>query len=81
MKKDKLREMREEYHREELGTGVRGKYYDSYRNGTNVVLLDPDVAKAFPTQESVNRALRSLITKASRVRPRRKTQKAHNHVK
>jgi hypothetical protein len=39
--------------------GVRGKYAKRYAKGTNVVLLDPDVAKVFPDSESVNRALRA----------------------
>ena len=46
--------------------GVKGKYVDRYRSGTNVVLLDPDVADAFPTAESVNEALRRLLTIAQR---------------
>lgn len=50
--------MRDEY---DFSKGVRGKYADKYAEGTNVVLLEPDVAKAFPTSESVNKALRSLI--------------------
>jgi hypothetical protein len=53
--------IRNKYRREELGIGVRGKYYDEFRKGTNLVLLSPDVAKAFPTEEAVNTALRSLI--------------------
>jgi len=61
MKMAKKEEMRKEYRRQDLGTGIRGKYYDEYRKGTNLVLLSPDVAKAFPTQEAVNKALRSLI--------------------
>ena len=48
--------------------GVKGKYVDRYRSGTNVVLLDPDVADAFPTAESVNEALRMLLTIAQRQR-------------
>lgn len=40
---------------------VRGKYYERYRQGTNVVLLDRDVAQAFKDSESVNRALRLLL--------------------
>lgn len=40
--------------------GVRGKYADRYAQGTNVILLEPDVAKIFPTTESVNRSLRAL---------------------
>ena len=64
MKKAKLEELRPEYHRENLGKGVRGKYYESYQKGTNLVLLSPDVAKAFPTEEAVNEALRSLLNLA-----------------
>lgn len=41
-----------------LQGGVRGKYVDRYRSGTNLVLLDPDVAQAFPNDEAVNEALR-----------------------
>jgi hypothetical protein len=61
MNKAKSDELRPEYHREDLGPGVRGKYFESYRKGTNLVLLSPDVAKAFPTEDAVNDALRSLI--------------------
>ena len=61
MSKAKSDELRPEYHREDLGPGVRGKYFESYRKGTNLVLLSPDVAKAFPTEDAVNDALRSLI--------------------
>ena len=48
-----------------MAGGVKGKYVDRYRSGTNVVLLDPDVADAFPTAESVNEALRLLLTIAN----------------
>lgn len=51
-------EMREEY---DFSGGVRGKYAARYAEGTNVVLLDPDVMKVFPDSEAVNRALRALI--------------------
>ena len=44
----------------DLTDGVRGKYVERYRQGTNVVLLDPDVAEKFPTSEAVNEALRRL---------------------
>lgn len=66
MKKVKTNEMRPVYNREDLGTGVRGKYFESYQKGTNLVLLSPDVAKAFTTEESVNEALRSLINLAQK---------------
>ena len=61
MRKVKSDELRPEYEREELGQGIRGKYLESYRKGTNWVLLSPDVAKVFPTEEAVNEALRSLM--------------------
>lgn len=54
-------DLRPEYKREDLGKGVRGKFYKAYTKGTNLVLLSPDVAAAFPTSEAVNDALRSLI--------------------
>jgi len=66
MKKVNSDELRPEYHREELGDGVRGKYFENYQKGTNLVLLNPDVAKAFPTEESVNNALRFLIDIANK---------------
>lgn len=61
--------LRAEYSREDLGKGVRGKYYKEYCKGTNLVLLEPDVAKAFPNGAAVNKALRSLIEIASRAKP------------
>jgi len=71
MKKAKTRDddMRPEYNREDLGVGVRGKYYESYIQSHNLVLLRPEVAEAFPTEEAVNEALLSLvrIAKASTV--------------
>jgi hypothetical protein len=66
MNKAKSDELRAEYRREDLGSGVRGKYLSAYRAGTNLVLLSPDVAQAFPTEEAVNEALRSLIKVAHR---------------
>lgn len=59
--------LRPEYRRDDLGQGVRGKYFKRHAEATNLVLLQPDVAKAFPTQASVNDALRGLIKVAQRV--------------
>ncbi len=61
--KDELEdELRPEYDlRELLKEGVRGKYAERYRAGTNLVLLAPDVAEAFPTEEAVNEALRLVL--------------------
>jgi hypothetical protein len=50
-------EMRPHY---DFSKGVRGRYAARYREGTNVVLLDPDVAAMFNTSEAVNEALREL---------------------
>ncbi len=61
MKTIKQETMRKEYRREDLGKGVRGKYYAEYKKGTNLVLLSPDVAAAFPDDNSVNNALRNLL--------------------
>jgi hypothetical protein len=61
MKKARDGDIRPEYRRDDLGPGVRGKYLDAYRSGTNLVLLSPDVAEAFPTDESVNEALRAFV--------------------
>jgi hypothetical protein len=55
-------DLRPEYDlRELLKGGVRGKYAERYREGTNLVLLAPDVADAFPDEEAVNQALRLVI--------------------
>jgi hypothetical protein len=51
-------DMRDEY---DFSKGVRGKYAQKYAEGTNIVILDPDVAAVFPTSEAVNEALRTLI--------------------
>ncbi len=61
MKKAKRDELRPEYNREDLGKGMRGKHLKAYRAGTNLVLLQPEVAAAFPTERAVNAALSSLI--------------------
>ncbi|MGK2859159.1 MAG: hypothetical protein ACSLFQ_18315 [Thermoanaerobaculia bacterium] len=49
---------------------VRGKYYERYREGTNVVLLEPDVAAAFHDSESVNAALRQFLAEHGAPRSR-----------
>ncbi|MDQ3011453.1 MAG: hypothetical protein M3X11_12205 [Acidobacteriota bacterium] len=58
-------ELRPEYDLAELlKGGVRGKYVARYRAGSNVVVLAPDVAHAFPTEEAVNEALRLVVRMA-----------------
>lgn len=59
-------ELRSEYDFAQMKGGVRGKYVERYRAGTNLVLLDPDVAQAFPNEIAVNEALRMLIQVAQR---------------
>jgi hypothetical protein len=55
-------ELRSEYDLRELLRGtVRGKYVERYRAGTNMILLDPDVAEAFPSEQAVNEALRLVL--------------------
>ena len=49
--------------------GVRGKYAERYATGSNVAVLEPDVARAFPNSEAVNRALRSLMEKQKKDLP------------
>jgi len=63
-------DLRPEYDLSKLRGGVRGKYLERYRCGTNLVLLSPDVARFFPDGQSVNTALRTLI-RTSKRSPRR----------
>ena len=51
-------EMREEY---DFSSGVRGKYADDFREGSNVIVLEPDLASEFPTAKAVNQALRKYL--------------------
>jgi hypothetical protein len=61
-KGEKADDLRPEYNLGELlKGGVQGKYADRFQEGTNLVLLDQDVAEAFPSDEAVNKALRLVI--------------------
>jgi hypothetical protein len=62
-KSERDAEMLSEY---DFSQGVRGKYAKRYAEGTNVVVLDPDVAALFPNAKSVNEALRALVKIARR---------------
>jgi hypothetical protein len=55
--------MRTEYKPSDLRNGVRGKYLKQYRQGTNLALLDPVIRAAFPIDQAVNDALKSLMAK------------------
>ncbi len=61
-------DLRPEYDFASMKGGVRGKYVKQYRAGTNLVLLDPDLAAAFPTDMAVNRALHAVLTISQVVR-------------
>ncbi len=65
-------ELRPEYDFAKLKGGVRGKYAKRFHQGTNLVLLSPDVAEYFPNEGAVNTALRSLVSIA-------KTELRHAH--
>jgi hypothetical protein len=68
MKKDSTKtlndDLRDEYDLSQLEGGVRGKYHRRATSGTNLVLIEPDLAELFPDGESVNRALRLLANTA-----------------
>lgn len=57
-------DLRPEYDLSQLPGGVRGKYYKRAKASGSIVLLDPDLSKVFPTSESVNEALRTLVAAA-----------------
>ena len=81
MKKAKDSELRDwgkaEYKRSDLGELVRGKYVKRIRESTNVVVLDPQVAKAFPNDRAVNKALRKLLATDSKSQPDKQRTKAN----
>ena len=69
-----------ELKRDELGKGVRGKYLKHFAHGSNMVVLHPEIQKAFPTSEAVNKALASMLafaqeTQGLTVRSGRATRK------
>ena len=55
-------ELRPEYKRSDFGEMVRGKYTQRLKEETNIVLLEPELAKAFPNDEAVNNALRFVLS-------------------
>ncbi len=75
-------ELRPQYDLSQLKGGVRGKYYRQALTGSNLVLIEPELANVFPNAESVNRALRLLVQTAEAAagtpRPRRKVAKKHS---
>jgi len=74
-----VNELRPEYDLAKLQGGVRGKYYERARAGTNLVLIEPDLANVFPDTASVNRALRLLADAAeAAASPTRGARRAPN---
>ena len=72
-------ELRPEYDLSKLKDGVRGKYYRQALAGTNLVLIEPELAEVFPDTESVNRALRLLANAAeAATAPLRRVRRAPN---
>jgi hypothetical protein len=66
-------DLRPEYDLSLFKNGVRGKYYQQALAGTNVVLIEPDLAEVFPDTAAVNRALRLLVqTAAAAAKPARR---------
>jgi uncharacterized DUF497 family protein len=63
-------DLRPEYDLSKLKAGVRGKYYRRATAGTNLVLIEPDLAEVFPDADAVNRALRILANAAGSIRQR-----------
>ena len=59
-------DLRPEYDLSKLGKGVRGKYAKRYKEGSNVVVIDPDLTEAFPNAKAVNDALREVLTRRTR---------------
>ena len=73
-----------EYDFASMKGGVRGKYVKRLRAGSNLVLLEPDIAAAFPNDAAVNKALRAALDVASAVTPGRlpnnALQRSHSRV-
>ncbi len=67
----------EEY---DFSKGIRGKYAKKYKKGTNVVIIDPEIAEFFPNENSVNDALRSLIPIIKKREKRIAEQQGHCRV-
>jgi hypothetical protein len=67
--------MRKEYKLSELKGGVRGKYAARLKASSNIVVLEPELARVFPNSEAVNSALKLLVSAASRSLPRHRRGK------
>lgn len=67
-------ELRPEYLRKDLGKGTRGKHLAAFEAGSNLVRLDAEIARAFPTSESVNQALRKVLELTEQTQALRKAR-------
>jgi hypothetical protein len=70
-RRTKSNELLPEYDFSSMKGGVRGKYVARLKRGSNLVLLEPDVASAFPTEAAANEALRAVLKASQAVRRRR----------
>ena len=68
-------DLRPEYDLGKLGKGVRGKYFRRYSEGSNVVVIDPDLTEAFPNAKAVNDALRDVLARKAPKRPNKQLQR------
>jgi hypothetical protein len=73
--KSRKRSTRVTPHEYDFSKGVRGKYARAFLEGTNLVVLDPDVAEMFPTSAAVNDALRALVKIARGAKPAKRPRK------
>lgn len=75
-------DLRTEYDLSRLKRGIRGKYYRQATEGTNLVLVEPELAEVFPDSESVNRALRLLVdTAEAAAKPSRRRRAPNKRLK
>jgi hypothetical protein len=74
-------DLRPEYDLSQLKGGVRGKYYQQASAGTNLVLIEPELARVFPDTESVNRALKLLVDTAAAAASRRHRKAPNKRLK
>src|SRR5262245_3032775 len=75
-KKGRRNDLERENDFETRSGGIRGRYASAYRAGTNIAVLADDVASAFPTDDSVNRALRAILDAAKAIPQRKASGKA-----
>jgi hypothetical protein len=58
----------------DFSSGIRGKYFKQYQQGSNIVLIDPELLEAFPDSKAVNDALRALVAIANRADTRKRAR-------